>query len=336
MVSKRRAAIVGPTPETLYWALEHRCPWRTPDGKVPAIKAFQELRALRELSRARRECRITEGIALHSSALEGRGAPILGFLVGDIEQAYGGRAAIDQACGACPANTDRGIGGWAGCHGWLPLLRANTQAENAGGATQLTERIPELVDEVVSQLDLGEDYERLFLATQPRWYGLWCASPWSTNQAELGLRIMAEILRHLELKDEPSRQQFEAWEGWTGLAGLRRLVGAAGLAVSSGIPLHFELVPPGFSDGTTWHLPARCGRCRVVRDEAVCRCCGIRGNLQAPTRRKVLGLRPYLDLAGVIGRDRAKAAVENLRAAADWGSDREGTTAPTPLGPHEA
>ncbi len=335
MVSKRRAAIVGPTPETLYWALEHPCPWRTLDGQGPAITAFRELRALRELSRARREGRIAEGIALHPSALEGGGEPILGFLVGEVEQAYGGRAAIDGACGACLANTDREIGGWAGCHGWLPIFRSNIHVESPGGSTQLTERIPELVDEVVSQLELDEEYERLFLVTQPRWYGLWCTSPWSTSQAALGLRIMTEILGRLEMNDKSSMPKFEVWEGWTRLVGLRRLVSAARLAVSAEILLHVELVPPGYSDGTTWQLPARCGRCRAIRDDVVCRCCGIRGNLQAPTRRKVLGLRPYLDLAGVIGRDRAKAAVENLRAPADWASDREATTASTPLGPND-
>ena len=122
---KRRAAILGPTPQFVRWAVEQPCTlrsWDPESKKGLAEVSFRQLRSIRELSRARREGRVLEGIVVHAESLnENSTAPSLGFLEEEIWQVCGALVELNNACLKCPANALGDSGDqWAGCYGWLP------------------------------------------------------------------------------------------------------------------------------------------------------------------------------------------------------------------------
>jgi hypothetical protein len=317
MVSKRSAAIVGPTPETLYWAIEHPCPWRKPLDKSLAMGAFRDLRTLRELSLAIAENRIESGIALHPRTRQNDGSAVLGFVVAEVEQTYGGRDYIEHSCGSCPANSAKANGGWAGCYGWLPLWRSDAADDFTESEFYKPHLLHHLVDQAIFQTVSQTEFSRIFMPTKLGWYGMWIKTPWNSEQITLGLKILREVLQEPRTTS-PEFQTPSPLNGERTIEeNLVALIDALILAADANLPIHFELCPAGFSDGATWSLPSHCGRCRAQRTEKICPTCGIHGDLQPARRRRVLGLRPYLRLAEIIGAEATEELAARYRNRAE-------------------
>jgi hypothetical protein len=80
------------------------------------------------------------------------------------------------------------------------------------------------------------------------------------------------------------------------------------------LSLHVELVPAGFSDGLHWRLQPHCQVCKQTWLDPLqsCLICGADGKYQNEIKLKVLGLRPYLKLAEMIGLAETKRILEQL------------------------
>lgn len=331
-VTRRSAAVVGKTPEALFWGLAQPCSVRRrgiPE-RNQASGIFQDLRSLRELDLALEQSRVVDGIALHPNAIDCEPAESLGFLVDEVIQAYGGPQ-VEQVCGNCPANFLQVAGKksqtarLAGCFGVLPISNPGDHPLIAAVEDRYQEarKIPGGNSGSYSGLD--RQLKRLS-ETQPAWYGLWGHSPIHDDD----LASLLELFRRLT--HEPT----EAWRQPTKFgetlinrslhAALHELTMAIEVAYRLKIPLHVEYIPAGYSDGVLWRVFAHCQICKFSygADRAhpdLCACCGVRGFVQAERTRKVLGLRPYLFLEKIIGRNRTnevrqaavKQAVDRLK-----------------------
>src|SRR5262245_44504939 len=225
------------TPEFLAWAIEQTCPLRGElDGSDPE-RIERQLRALREVSTARREGRVLDGICLQ---------PPEGFRLADALALFGGEAAARQACGNCPANAlakqDREADReqLAGCYGLVPLpLEAaafHEAVERASGAVYAP-----------------AEWSLHYPLTRPRWYGLWIASPLE------GAALLERFLV-LQAAAESHPQ-------------LRELLTALNAAYDAGCRLHVRLYPPGHVEGSWWRLAAYCPRCQAQWTRSAARQC---------------------------------------------------------------
>ena len=83
------------------------------------------------------------------------------------------------------------------------------------------------------------------------------------------------------------------------------------------MPLHVELVPSGFAGNETWKLNTSCPDCHwepeQVKKLQKCRGCDRIGGMAAGPKFRVLGLRPYSVLAGIVGDKRVSEALTQLR-----------------------
>ena len=250
------------TPEFLLWALEYRCPIRGEQDGTDPERTERQLRGAREVSDARREGRVFEGLAVDLPN---------GFRVAEALAIYGGEEVVNSACQTCPANGCRGSSGSsasfvsssAGCYGWVVLPIDPTEFHAA-------------FDRVVPQAISG---------TGQRWYGMWLRSPLAPYQ----LAGIAEALQNVSI-DEPRCRQ--------GLAGL---VTACGTALAHNLPLHIRAYPRGRVEGTWWRLVPHCPNCKapwqairirnatecVPKSAHICPTCEYVGH-PAPTRNAAL------------------------------------------------
>ena len=163
---KRNAAIIGPTPAFLRWAINLACPLREIELDNLPSSTFRQLRSLSEWSAATVEGRVMDGVAFHpDTASEGT---LLGFPVDEIADAFGGKDFVESSCTGCPANTSNEVGGFAGCFG---LVKIDDQAEIVQQVDQ-TARAHELFAEIrqTFQIDIELDGRSSPAAV---WYGLW-------------------------------------------------------------------------------------------------------------------------------------------------------------------
>ena len=305
---KRSVAIVGPTPSFLQWAIWQPCPLRELDEGQLADSTFRQLRAIREASIARFEDRIFEGFCVHPQARSTRPESALGFPIEEITGLFGGNELINHACQNCPANAndDRRDGLWAGCYGWLPvdfrfdleqLIRGETSRLGADADDFMpNSELIELVQKTVIELRLEDSLQRLFLATNPAWYGLWQSTVLSQEQILVVEDLFSGVIDSAKSLYGEGSQLL--------LADLARFVAAVAACRTNCLDLHVHLMPPGNSDGLFWTLRPHCGNCGFAFDKKPpkkCPVCGKRGNVQQQTRHKVLGLRPYLQLQSVLG-----------------------------------
>lgn len=294
---KRSAAIIGPTPAFLRWAIRFPCAFREIEVDNLPGSTFRQLRSLSELSAAYCDDRVHDGVAFHPDVSESK--PLLGFLVDEIEAAYGGRQAIEFACPSCPANVyrfenrelvdepankDEDSQYWAGCYGMF----------------QFDAALIDIVEKSKSNFDLSENFH----STQPVWYGLWIDQVFSEEQ----LKVLAELLSSIDRKELVSRIQGEPnWiRSWT------HFVNAVNQSCKNNLELHVELFPEGESDGSTWKLERHCENCKsTLLSNDSCQTCGCKANSKNMKKRKVLGLRPYMKMEFVLG---AQDAQERLTA----------------------
>lgn len=313
---KRAAAIVGSTPAHLRWALETNCPWRRPDHHGFAESAARQLKIPQEFATARAESRIfgdwcfrdTEPLAEHQE--------VWGFNICETLRPFGGLERIESTCQHCPANAGQAqpvvdLGptpispapqqGLAGCFGWLRAM--DDQATSPAQAHETVANWSQQIEISRERLGRTDDWSQAFINTRPVWYGIWCRSPLNAAQ----LNLLFELSNLWLLEKIPAGPTLD----W------RRLFQAIAEAAqnTSTVSMHVEWVNAGHSDGIRWQLPAFCRNCRAPRDAADrhCAVCGDFSVSEPARHRKVLGLRPYIDLRRVLGESAAYELHQQFR-----------------------
>jgi hypothetical protein len=261
---------------------------RDNDVRDLPFETFRQLRSLRELSIARIENRIREGICLHRDYSDDP-QTARGFIADEILEQVGSAETVQDYCGQCPANvsflielgrdqkvlvTQHGKRSekqlWAGCFGWF------RSEQN------------------------GVDLPRLL--TKEAWHKLWRTEVWQGEDLQT-LRESVSRFTTTQISDHFEFSDFMSVVECCSRLGLR---------------LETELVPRGHSDGLLWTIEPHCRSCRCEMQivDTACPVCGIQGGPRRVRPRKVLGLRPYLLLKEIIGMD---ATNELLRRFRDGG-----------------
>lgn len=319
---KRSVAIYGPTPQFVRWAIGHTCPLREPDVDNLPDSTFRQLRGLRELSTGLVQDRVFEDICLHSTATNEDSTQARGFKIHEVLDAYRDAAHVESCCQTCPANaiSDSREGTWAGCYGWLPATSGfcleSTLREGARANQSLTsvdtrpDRIDfvNLIDDVIEDSDLPHN-ENLFCPTTPRWYGLWQNAILTQQQIEYLCQVFESAVNKCA-RNGANPDEF---------IDLIQFRDALKRCVEHRMAIHVDLVPPGVSDGQTWALAAHCPDCRLEMSapgRQQCPACGRFGNPHGPRKSKVLGLRPYVDLEGVLGKQKTVEFMRRYRSQA--------------------
>jgi hypothetical protein len=267
------------TPEFVRWTLAYDCALRDETDVTDPEQAERQLRSLRELSIARAEGRVLRGVCLASDALvQSDLAQARGFLESEVLAAYGGESLVTSRCAACPANVLPGEvvrQRFAGCFGLLIL------------ESPLVERLEAAIEQV-RRSDI-ERFDTVFLASQPRRYGIW-ATPLEVPQ----IAILAEVFQQLQL-DAPSRD----------VAEFQR---ALQLAQANHLALHARLYPTGMVQSFAWTVASHCPRCRapMAMTAHCCPACRFVGRALPGKKRKPRGQRPYVPLARFLGEQAAR------------------------------
>ena len=307
---KRSIAVLGHTPQFVRWAIAQPCPLRTvSEDNLPDV-SFRQLRSLREYSVGRSEGRVVDGVCVHRSATAAQPDQARGFFEAEILDAFGDESFVAGCCNSCPANAieERQPGLWAGCYGWLPAtpdFQFNVTQE-AVEPRRLSEsgepdELVVILDDVVRDLKIGQSADALFKRTSPRWYGIWRTEKFEAQQLKFLWDIFSELAQRLE----------------TCPTDLNQFVAAISRCVEHELVLHAQLVPPGFSDGRTWQLSGYCPDCKYemrTAGQQKCPACGRFGHPHEIRKSKVLGLRPYVFLNGVIGESRTVELLKKLES----------------------
>jgi hypothetical protein len=338
---KRSVAIVGPTPALLRWAIGKPCPFRDLEHPKLPDATFKQLRVLRAASVALIEDRIQDGVVLHPQAAEvpldmdKDTNKVMGFPFDEAVDVHGGQAVVESQCGGCPANVSlvqlgnsnekvesarpATSGNWAGCFGWLPFSQSSPSNRSPVTADQTpdletssstssaqfafvdlmrplpkdTAKEKDWVDELELAIDragLRKEFVAQFGRTNSMWYAIW-------SRQVLDPRALGIVDQAFQSIDVPE-----------GCIDFWRLRNAVQVCAKQSLSLHVDLMPSGISDGMNWTIEPQCQTCGVTRQQnepadAVCFVC--HSNVQPFRQRKtkVLGLRPYLDLARVIGKE---------------------------------
>lgn len=306
---KRSVAILGPTPQFVRWAIVQKCPLKEPDGPDLPAEAFRQLRGLREYSIGLIEDRVLDGICVQQNASRESIEHVRGFHGHEVLDAHGDADFVDDCCRNCPANAlnQQRPGVWAGCYGWLPAISGHRwQPSQSLAATEPGVTHPHLSDlsKSISYVDLLDELvneshvpigDSEFRKTTPRWYGFWMNPILQPHQLESFLPIFdAAVKRCQRLGLEPET-----------LVGLVQFRDGIQQCVAHQMSLAVDLVPPGNSDGQTWTIAAHCPDCKHELKNPgrqMCPSCGRFGSPHGQRKSKVLGLRPYIKLAGVLGK----------------------------------
>ena len=310
---KRSVAVLGHTPQFVRWAIAHPCSLRSLSENNLPDQSFRQLRSLREFSVGRSEGRVIDGVCVHGTASSSDPQAARGFFAAEILDAHGDESFVESCCRSCPANAiqDRQADVWAGCYGWLPAtpefqFDVTQQAVESRATPDSGEpdRIVVMLDQAIQALGLGATAGTLFKPTSPVWYGIWRKKQFAGQELDFLLKVFTHIAGQFE--DPP--------------ADVADFVAALRRCAEHELVLHAELVPPGFSDGTTWEISAYCPDCRCPSQSSgqqKCPACKRYGHPHEIRKSKVLGLRPYVFLNGVIGESKT---VELLRKLESTGS----------------
>lgn len=274
------------TPEFVRWTIARSCALRDETDITDPEQAERQLRSLRELSLARAEGRVVQGVCLaHDALAQADLAQARGFLESEVLAAYGGEALVTSQCATCPANVLPGEVAserMAGCFGLLIL------------ESPLVERLEAALEQV--RASDPQRFDAAFLASQPRRYGVW-ATPLESSQ----IALLVEIFQSLS-PDEASRD----------VAEFQR---ALQLAHTTGLSLQARLYPPGVVQSFAWTVAAHCPRCRAAMTLAARKCpaCQFVGRALPGKKRKPRGQRPYVPLARFLGEHAARELLASAR-----------------------
>lgn len=301
---KRSAAILGPTPAFLSWTIVATCPFRDPEAKKPINAAFQELRSLRAVAVGEVQRRVVDGFCLHPDSADFKNSDatgVSGFPVDEVYAAFGGRENAAATCRVCPANVPvcsseldhKVILSKGGCFGWLPF---GPSVDNANQFLKLLEVetndqhdqrcVMKAFEDAVQSIDSPLPFPK----TSPGWFGVWNCQSFSKEQLGFLDRVCSTV-----------KHESIAW---------KRLAFAIKQAYANNLKFICSLLPRGDSDGTHWIIESQCPACGDSRSASPCdTCCDDSAPLRS-RRMRVLGLRPYLNLASVVGEEAAKKLVE--------------------------
>lgn len=296
---KRAAAILGPTPPFIRWAIEAPCPFlRMPPAiasRSPAQTRWRQLRSLKEVARARSEGRVHSGYCFASEA---NLTNVVGVKIEEVTAPLGGTEHVQESCRLCPANPRPDLGQWAPCTGLLPLvtpLETMLETEQAW-AEQLDWLDQKITAELGHLVALDE------LARPLNWQRAWQGRSLDSDRLKLAIRILDLSVQRF------SHATFEHSELKAGMEH----------ALRQAMKVWIEPVPTGWSDGQTWQLPAHCQSCGAIwRGPAggICSVCRSVSSYQAERRLKVLGLRPFVRLSNVLGSEAAKTLFADYQSA---------------------
>lgn len=264
------------TPMFVLWSLAQPCDLRTPfDSWEEPERTERTLRALQELARARCDGRVFKGFALHPE-LSPSGVmtqPALAFSVEEIYLGFGGETFVHDFCRSCPANVALNGEQIAGCFEMIYQWG--------------TPDIEQAFEAAIAEIGVEQLVKSVFPPTSPSFFGVWMPTPFSQTQLELLRQIIERVIqKHQSPQLETFIQAIEA-------------------SLSSGVPLHAELFPPGELAGRSWKLPPHCRACKAVRTDSAKQCpfCGNNDRPYAPKPRNARGVRPYMNLADLIGQE---------------------------------
>lgn len=308
---KRSVAILGPTPQFVRWAIGQACELRELDCMSLPDHSFRQLRGLREYSQGLSDNRVFEHVCVHAAASVAQLDDCRGFFEDEVLDAHGGADAVLGCCTTCPANSmsESTPGVWAGCYGWLPATSgfsfeatikrpadlADSDLKTGGSQRFDFLSVMELV--IDEDPELKREFASAFPQTTPSWFGVWQESTLSSLQTKTLLRVVELILSDCERGDPIADE----------LANLIQFRDALHRCTTHELTMHVELIPPGDSDGQQWTIAAHCPTCKIRMEEPAgsveqrCSACGKIGNPHGVRKSKVLGLRPYVKLVGVMG-----------------------------------
>lgn len=297
---KRSAAIIGPTPQFVRWAIAHPCPLRELDLEALPETTFRQLRAARALSDGFKDGRIFEGVCVHPTVdMKTSAETARGFPIDEVFEVFGSEQVLDECCGTCPANAlGSGTRKWAGCYGWLPSSSTwdiNTASEPNNDGAPPCEDLPQMFEDAI-KLNHLEPYKLAFENHVNFWHGIWQPLVLSGTR----LRVLREVLEDLFVSKSEPGSHFE------------HLVNAIKCCVESELSLHVELVPRGYSDGSHWTIVSNCPDCKAAQEPGIKTCsgCGRVGSPAESRKLKVLGFHPFLLLRHLWGLETTSNFVE--------------------------
>ena len=337
---KRRAAITGPTPAFVRWAIAQPCALRPVVEERFVDQTFRHLRSIRELSTAIDEGRVVDGFALHPNWESVAVDNVDGFGVEEVAQPFGGVSKVESSCEHCPANV-RSENSLAGCYGFLATNGVSLDRILSGYAVSADEDdhddLQRCLFEAAQTEGLFERVADCFgihefaLNSKSRlWHALWRPSTQRINVHSFErvftadqLGVMVDLFSGL--LDAPSIDCSDS---------LRRsvvnFVSGMKQALMHRVSFRAELVCSGFSENGIWRLDPSCPICRFVPTRWVsdrhassldpsttirgdCAACGATVSWAAGPSFKVLGNRPYLNLTSVVGSETVKRLVSMMK-----------------------
>ena len=306
---KRSVAITGATPAFLRWAIWHPCELRPLDPYRFADQTSRKLRGVRELSIAKVENRCDDDFCFHPEAFE-ETAPavdqVRGFQREEIAAVFGGEEPVFANCLGCPANVleSRVDGVAAGCFGFMATTEFDLQRLMSGYTQEVSAKfdLVRCVQAAAEQLKIESELSKRFGPGKIVWHRLWKQTILSRKQLAIVDQIFSALIESY-VDAMPDH-----------VLDFARAVTAC---LENEMRLHVDLVPSGFADSETWKLNTACPDCKYepgqVKKLQKCLGCGRIGGMAEGQKFRVLGLRPYSVLAGIVGTERVDAALTQLR-----------------------
>ena len=307
---KRSVAITGATPAFLRWAIWHPCELRPLDPYRFADQTFRKLRGIRELSIAKAESRCDDDFCFHPEAFEPNSPAVdhvRGFRREEIAAVFGGEDPVFASCLRCPANVlaSRVEGVAAGCFGFMATTEFDLQRLMSGYSQGSSPEfdLVQSVQQAAEQIKIEPELSKWFGAGRIVWHRLWKQTILSRKQLAIVDQIFSTLVEANDKATIPDH-----------VLDFARAVTAC---LQHEMRLHVELVPSGFADDETWKLNTACPDCKyepeLVKKLQKCVGCGRIGGMAEGQKFRVLGLRPYSVLAGIVGADRVSKALSELR-----------------------
>lgn len=305
---RRSVAITGATPPFVRWAIWHPCELRALDAYRFADQTFRKLRGVRELSIAKVEHRCDDDFCFHPEAFAETPPAVdqvRGFQREEIAAVFGGEDPVFDNCNGCPANAlsspTEGVA--AGCFGFMATTDFDLQRLMSGyPQTDSTEfDLVQRIQVAAEQTEVEAELDKWFGPGKIVWHRLWKPKILSAKQLAVVDQIFDAVIETSE--SLPSH--------------ILDFSQAVKACLEYKMPLHVELVPSGYADNETWKLATSCPDCHwepeQVKKLQKCPGCARIGGMADGPKFRVLGLRPYSVLAGIVGDKRVSEALTQLR-----------------------
>jgi len=242
------------TRQVVMWCLEYQCALRSPEAETNPGKARTQLSRAAYFSKSRK--RKQEGFGIygdivvtsHSFARSedkkiSKSYPADGYFFSKEFASVGGPEAMLALCAACPANTTPDLCG--GCTGSLMQFPESKETE-----VQL--------QDIISRLNLADDYSTHFQRTEPLWYGLWIKSPVELPAVKMLRTIFTQMLAE-NRNDQGKDPRLD-----THLEELTNFIRACEIAEERGFRLHVALTPLGHTDFGFYTIFPHCPVCKAA------------------------------------------------------------------------